>query len=185
MPVFFAWGERVLDKIAAVQDEVRAIEMKRCMGKAGRRSMSEPRLNRSEKEELIEQILASSNRRAEHQCAVEEAKLQVAREWYEDAANRYIQGRDHKTIFELGPGGHLLDHRYVAEAEPPGLESAFSRAIHGLGQLARADNETSLRRRMEDLESYCRCIEAENERLACRLLAHSPCANAKHATNPL
>ena len=31
-------------------------------------------MNRSEKEELIEQILASSNRRAEHQCAVAEAK---------------------------------------------------------------------------------------------------------------
>ena len=173
MPVFFAWGEQVLDKIASVQEEVRELEMKRCLCQDRRRSMSEPRLNRSEKQDLVDRIFASSSRLAESRCAVAEAKLEAAKQWYEDAATRYIQERDHKTILQLGPGGHLLDHRYAARAdipEPPGLGSTFSRAIHGLGQLARADNEALLRRKLHELEAYCQCIEEENERLACQVL---------------
>jgi hypothetical protein len=194
MAVFFVWEERVLRKVEAVQKDALARELGRSREhkRAGGRSMSEPRLNRSEKEFLMDRILESSQQLAESRCVIAEAKLEAAVLHYEDMTKRYIQERDQKTILELGPSGHLLDHRYTTSE--PKFESAFARAIQGLGQVARADNEAVLRRRLEELEAYCRCIEQDHERMACqvalrcvyRLSLHfpQPACRAHAATNP-
>lgn len=172
-------------QMAAAAAEVQALEMERRGRKRGRRGLSEPRLNRLEKRELIEKLHDTWARYARNYWMVAQSKCEAAQEWYETMAEAYVQARDKESVLELGIGGHLLDHRYqtkarISQLEPDydtfdsGIGSVFATCVNNLGRIAHHDKEVQLARKLHELEAYCKRLEQHNERLACQVLADGP-----------
>jgi len=106
-------------QMAAAAAEVHSLEMESRGRKRGRRGVSEPRLARFEKRELIERMHDTWARHAENYWIIAQSKCEAAKEWYEHMAHLYVQARDKESMLELGPGGHLLDHRYQVGRRAP------------------------------------------------------------------
>lgn len=169
-------------QMAAAAAEVQALEMESRGRKRGRRGLSEPRLARFEKRELIERLHDTWSRHAQNYWLVAQSKCEAAKEWYESMAEAYVQARDKESVLELGLGGHLLDHRYqtkarISQLEPcydafdSGIASAFATCVTNLGRIAHHDREVQLARKLQELECYCKRLEQHNDRLNCQLLA--------------
>jgi len=146
-----------------------------------RRGASEPRLSMSDKQELIARLEHSWMKQAENYWQIAESECRVAKEWYETMAQRYIDHKEKGSVLALGPGGHLVDHRYqevmqLKRMEPnftsfdTGLSSVFATCVENLGRLANHDNEPVLRRKLSELLNYCHRLEDHNDRLIRELL---------------
>ena len=168
--------------------EVHARELETRGRKRGRRGVSEPsRLGQTDKRELFDRLESSWTRFARDYFEVAQTRCEAAREWYEEVAHLYTQARDRENILELGPGGHLFDHKYQVTAkfsklEPEyvridnavtsdsGMGSVFATCVRQLGRMAHHDPEVELRRKVLELEAYCHRLEEHNETLTCKLM---------------
>lgn len=149
---------------------------------------------RSDKQELIARLEHSWMKQAENYWQIAESECRVAKEWYESMAQRYIEHKEKGNVLALGPGGHLVDHRYqevmqLKRMEPhftsfdTGLGSVFATCVENLGRLANHDNEPVLRRKLSELLTYCHRLEDHNDRLIRELLL-SEGPNAAYQPSP-
>jgi hypothetical protein len=171
-------------QMEAAGAEVHARELEQRGRKRGRRGLSEPsRLGREEKRELLDRFEEILRQSSVAYFEVAQRRCDAAREWYEHVANLYTQARENETVLELGPGGHLLDHKYQITArlsEPEylkvdtsiesGAGAVFACFVQQLGRLAHRDTEAELRQRFNELLAYCRRLEDHNNQLTCQML---------------